>query len=219
MNSLIALGTTGIPLTILEKSSYPSWLAAQNPFSQNWLQQSSYTGKGLALLPNFSTGEEGSLSHAIFVVDDASHYFACGDLINKLPAGQYQLNAATEHLQAICFAWLIGAYTYQPYKTSSQDKILPTLVVNEQTLIDNAVKYAEATALVRDLVNTPAVDMMPKNLGDASQALAKTFGGKVSQIIADELLDHNYPTIHAVGRASVNQPRLIDQFIIVFRYI
>jgi leucyl aminopeptidase len=210
MNSLIALGTTGIPLTILEKSSYPSWLAAQNPFSQNWLQQSSYTGKGLALLPNFSTGEEGSLSHAIFVVDDASHYFACGDLINKLPAGQYQLNAATEHLQAICFAWLIGAYTYQPYKTSSQDKILPTLVVNEQTLIDNAVKYAEATALVRDLVNTPAVDMMPKNLGDASQALAKTFGGKVSQIIADELLDHNYPTIHAVGRASVNQPRLID---------
>ncbi len=210
MNSLLNVGNTGIPLTILEKSAYSTWLSTQSPFNQNWLQQISYTGEGLALLPNFSTGEEGSLSLAIFVVDDANHYFACGDLISKLPAGQYRLDAATQHQQAICFAWLIGAYNYQAYKTNSTDTILPTLVVEEQNLVDNATKYAQATSLVRDLVNTPAADMMPKNLGDTAKGLADTFGGKVSQIIGDELLEQNYPTIHAVGRASANQPRLID---------
>ena len=82
--------------------------------------------------------------------------------------------------------------------------------MHEQALVDNAIKYAEATALVRDLVNTPAADMMPQHIGDTAQALAESFGGHLSQIIGDELLAHNYPTIHAVGRASVHQPRLID---------
>tara|TARA_R110002167_G_scaffold34573_1_gene110221 strand:- start:2230 stop:3606 length:1377 start_codon:yes stop_codon:yes gene_type:complete len=210
MNSLLILGNTGIPLTILEKSAYSQWLASQSPFDQNWLKQTSYSGEGLALLPNFGAGEEGALRQAVFVVEDANHYFACGDLINKLPPGQYLLKAAPEHQQATCFAWLIGAYEFSAYKTHNKEKTLPSLAVNDQTLVDHAIKYAEATALVRDLVNTPASDMMPQNIGDTAQTLAESFGGHLSQIIGDELLAHNYPTIHAVGRASVHQPRLID---------
>ena len=210
MNSLLTVSDTGIPLTVIEKSTYCQWLSSQSQCNQNWLQQTNYIGEGLALLPNFSTGQEGSLSHAIFVVDDANHYFACGDLINQLPAGQYKLDAAPEHQQAICFAWLVGAYSFSPYKTNKKEKLLPSLAVNNQTLVDNATKYADAIALVRDLVNTPAADMMPKNIGDTAQELAEAFGGQLSQIIGDELLKQNYPTIHAVGRASINQPRLID---------
>lgn len=210
MNSLLTVSNTGIPLTILEKEAYSNWLTEQSPFNQNWLQQTNYSGEGLALLPNFSAGEEGSLGQAIFIVDDANHYFACGDLINKLPSGQYKLEAEPEHQQAICFSWLIGAYQFSPYKTDKIEKALPSLAVNEQTLVDNATKYAEATALVRDLVNTPAADMMPINLGETAQVLSDTFGGQLSQIIGDDLLKQNYPTIHAVGRASINQPRLID---------
>ncbi|HCH69212.1 MAG TPA: leucyl aminopeptidase, partial [Colwellia sp.] len=77
-------------------------------------------------------------------------------------------------------------------------------------LVDSAIKYAEATALVRDLINTPAADMMPKELGESAQALADNFGGILKQIIGEDLLTQNYPTIHAVGRASAHQPRLID---------
>jgi leucyl aminopeptidase len=210
MNSLLTVSNTGIPLTILEKKAYSQWLTEQSPFNQNWLQQTNYSGEGLALLPSFSAGDEGSLGQVIFIVEDASHYFACGDLITKLPAGQYKLEAAPEHQQAICFAWLIGAYQFSPYKTNKAEKTLPSLAVTEQALVDNALNYAEATSLVRDLVNTPAADMMPVNLGNTAQALVDTFGGNVSQIIGDDLLQHNYPTIHAVGRASINQPRLID---------
>lgn len=210
MNSLLNVGNTGTPLTILEKSTYAQWLKTQSQSDQNWLHQTSYQGEGLALLPSFSVGSEGSLSQAVFVVDDASHYFSCGNLITQLPSGQYKLEAAPEHQQAICFAWLVGAYEFSSYKTDRKEKNLPSLAVTEQALVNNAIKYAEATALVRDLVNTPAADMMPENLGETAQSLIDTFGGKLSQIIGDDLLAQNYPTIHAVGRASANQPRLID---------
>ena len=210
MNTLLTFGHCGTPLTILEKSAYSQWLSTQHHSVGHWLEQINFAGEGLALIPNFNIQNEGSLSRAIFIVTDASHYFACGDLIKQLPAGQYKLEAAVEHQQAICFAWLVGAYEFSLYKTNKTLKSLPSLAVNNQALVDSALKYAQATALVRDLVNTPAADMMPVNIGDAAQLLVNTFGGQLSQIIGDELLQQNYPTIHAVGRASANLPRLID---------
>ena len=208
MKSLLTAQDQGTPLYIFEQNKpFESWLANQTQFTQNWLKQISFSGNGLALIPN----EQGELSQAIFIVDDVNHFFACGDLIKKLPSGQFLLHAEPAHQQAICFAWLIGAYDYARYVTKKQNKKpLPTLAVNDQALVDSAIKYAEATALVRDLVNTPAADMMPVNLGKSAQQLANNFGGKLTQIIGDDLLTENYPTIHAVGRASVNEPRLID---------
>lgn len=211
MNKLLNAQATGAPLTIIEKSAYATWQTKQTQTTQTWLAQTNFSGEGLALIPHFSTDLQGELAQALFVVDDATHYFACGDLINKLPSGQYLLQAAKEHYSAIAFAWLMGAYQFSPYKTNNTEKKLPSLAIeNEQTVVDEAIKYAQATALVRDLVNTPASDMMPENIADSAQYLADNFDGAVKQIIGDELLTHNYPTIHAVGRASANLPRLID---------
>ena len=122
MNALLSVGTTGIPLIIIEKSAYAHWLLKQSKQDQRWLKQSDFQGEGLALLPNFSTTEEGSLRQVLFVVSDANHYFSCGNLITQLPPEQYQLNAAPEHQQAICFGWLIGAYEYAGYKTNKKEK-------------------------------------------------------------------------------------------------
>ena len=208
MKSLLTAQDQGTPLFIFEqKQPFETWLSNQTQFTQNWLKQISFSGNGLAVIPN----EQGELAQAVFIVDNASHFFACGDLIKKLPSGQYLLHAEPEHQQAICFAWLIGAYDYTRYVTKKQDKPqLPVLAVNNQALVDSAIKHAQATALVRDLVNTPAADMMPKDLGDCAQQLADNFGGELTQIIGDDLLTENYPTVHAVGRASANEPRLID---------
>lgn len=40
--------------------------------------------------------------------------------------------------------------------------------------------------------------------------MADEFGAKVRDIVGSELLEQNYPMIHAVGRASEHDPRLID---------
>ncbi|MCB1350718.1 MAG: leucyl aminopeptidase family protein, partial [Maritimibacter sp.] len=69
---------------------------------------------------------------------------------------------------------------------------------------------AAGEALTRDLINTPASDMGPHELEDAAQALAGTFGARVSVTTGDALLTDNFPMIHAVGRASPRAPRLID---------
>jgi leucyl aminopeptidase len=52
--------------------------------------------------------------------------------------------------------------------------------------------------------------MMPVNIAQAALELAIQFDCGVRQVIGDELLVQNYPAIHAVGRASINTPRLID---------
>jgi len=206
MNTLLNADNHGTPLTIIETKNYAHWLSAQPQPCQTWLMNIDFIGKGLALVPS----EKGALSQAIFVVNDVSDYFACGDLITQLPPGQYLLQAEQENKPAIAFAWLIGAYTFDRYLKKSKRKLLASLAVNDQKIVDDAINYAEATTLVRDLVNTPAADMMPENLAQSAQELAQRFGGEVKHIIGDELLEQNYPTIHAVGRASIHTPRLID---------
>ena len=50
------------------------------------------------------------------------------------------------------------------------------LVTGEPARIDQTVRLAEATALVRDLVNTPAADLGPAELEQAVRDEAETLG-------------------------------------------
>ena len=69
---------------------------------------------------------------------------------------------------------------------------------------------AGAISLVRDLINTPAEDMGPSQLASEARKLGKRFKVDVKVITGDALLRQKFPTIHAVGRASDDPPRLID---------
>jgi leucyl aminopeptidase len=64
--------------------------------------------------------------------------------------------------------------------------------------------------LARDLINTPANDMGPAELEYAARALAARHGASVNVLVGEELLNANFPLIHAVGRAADRPPRLID---------
>ena len=59
--------------------------------------------------------------------------------------------------------------------------------------------------LARDLINTPAHDMMPAALGDAIPELGERHDAVVTQTVGDALVEQNYPAIHAVGRASATR--------------
>ena len=64
--------------------------------------------------------------------------------------------------------------------------------------------------LARDLINTPASDLGPAELAEAATQVAENAGARHRVIVGDALLAENYPTIHAVGRASARAPRLVD---------
>jgi leucyl aminopeptidase len=71
-------------------------------------------------------------------------------------------------------------------------------------------RIAEAAALARDLINTPSNDMGPEELAAAARDLAGRFGADFNCIVGDDLVQQNFPLIHAVGMASTRAPRLID---------
>ena len=52
--------------------------------------------------------------------------------------------------------------------------------------------------------------MAPADIEAAARLLADRHGAEISVIVGDDLLSQNFPLIHAVGRASPRQPRLID---------
>jgi len=204
MTELLISGVTGTPLIILASSMYNTWLAEQSMHIQNWLNSTKFNAKGLSLIPS----SEGKLAQVIFVTDEIDSYWLCGELVNQLPEGQYQISGSDEQILLAAFSWGLGAYRFDRYKT--YDKRSPQLVLPTQSQVERAQKWVRSVSIVRDLVNTPASDMMPQHLGETMENLGREFGAKVTQIIGDELLEQNYPTIHMVGRASEHLPRLID---------
>ena len=61
------------------------------------------------------------------------------------------------------------------------------LVTGEPARIDAMVRLAEATALVRDLVNTPAARPRPGRAREAVREEAKRSGAQVRVTAGDEL--------------------------------
>jgi leucyl aminopeptidase len=204
MTALLVNGTSGIPLSIMTPQDFAHWQTQQPEAQLNWLKATQFSSKGLSIIPD----SDGQIAQVIYVCDTPDAYWVCGDIVNQLPANQYLLTASEAQCQVAAFSWVLGAYKFDRYKKNS--KQYPQLVINNADLVATTLQLARSVSIVRDLVNTPAADMMPQHLADTMQALADEFGANVSQIVGDELLEQNYPTIHMVGRASDNAPRLID---------
>lgn len=197
---------TIIDLSVIEKAEYSNWLEQQSDATRNWLNISQFDGKGASLIP----GADGNASQAIFVCSSLDDFFAGGDLANQLPAAVYRVSNIqdTDRLIALGFAWGAGAYRFERYKQS--DKAQAQLLIDDAGALKVARDMVQAVTWTRDLINTPAGDMMPQHLAEATETIAQQFAAKVSQIVGDDLLSENYPMIHAVGRASEHSPRLID---------
>ena len=159
-------------------------------------------------------GEPGGAGLAVFglggkVKPDGMAFRA---LPAKLPAGDYRVVASPDGvaLETIALAWALGAYGFGRYRQKSADP-RPRLVVEGVDLAETR-NLAQACALARDLVNTPANDMGPVQLEMAAREIAETFGGTISVVAGDDLLTQNYPAVHAVGRAAdpKRAPRMIE---------
>jgi len=157
-------------------------------------------------------GDSGAPSCVLFGVDapDAARAdaFAPGKLVDVLPAGDYAFANAPPDLEAAALAFLLQSYRFTRYKKSGAD--LPRLVAPAGVDARRIESVANAVAMVRDLVNTPANDLGPAQLEAAALDLAGAHKAKAKVIRGDALLKANFPLIHAVGRASVDAPRIVD---------
>ncbi len=126
-----------------------------------------------------------------------------------LPDGVYRLASDWDRAQRLqsSLGWGLASYRFERYKSSG--KAQPRLLL-EPDVEEEVQVLCEAQRLVRDLVNTPTEHLGPAELADAATGEADRFGAECSLVTGDQLLTRNYPAIHAVGRASSREPRLVE---------
>ena len=157
-------------------------------------------------------GGEGETVALVGLGDGTLTPWSIASAAEKLPGGAYSLEGLdTADAQKVALGWCLAQYRFDRYLSDRKDSVR-TLCLPDGTDVDTVRTLAGATALVRDLVNTPTEDMGPADVQDAAEALAEEFGGTCETIVGDDLLDENFPAIHAVGRAAAvgREPRLID---------
>ena len=132
-----------------------------------------------------------------------------GQLSKVLPNGVYEIVSKMKQPYLAALAWGLGAYRFERYKHASKTRKVK-LVVPDGVDAQDVVAQVESVWLGRDLINTPACDLGPEELEAAARALGREFGAQVDTVCGEDLLVKNFPMIHAVGRASPRQPRLID---------
>lgn len=151
----------------------------------------------------------GKLVRVLAGVNASDSLGALSGLPMTLPEANYHLDAESvlaDPLQA-ALGWAFGTYQFTRYRKARRAPATLAVAAGDlkklQPLID-------ATARVRDLVNTPTEDMGPQHLAAAIKQLGKAHKAKVQEWVGDELLKANFPTLHAAGRASYREPRLIE---------
>ncbi len=193
------------PIYAVVTDSFDEWKKGQPVSVQQWVATAGFKAKSgsYCLVPS----QDGQFDSVLLGIKNNNDFLAFGALSAHLPEGCYEIKNF-ENIQLAALAWGLGAYQFSKYK--SHDVITAALFlpsnINEKLLQD----WLSSIYLARDLINTPAEDMGPADIEAAVKKIAKEFSADFSAIIGDKLLKENYPSIHAVGRASPREPRVID---------
>jgi leucyl aminopeptidase len=205
-------GTADLPILAFGKTAFKTWLEAQPAARRGWISITGFTAEpgSVCLLPD----ETGTLEGALFGWDP-DDFWSFASLAPKLPAGAWRIDSVLPPAQAniAALAWGLAQYQFGRYKsTQPDDATKPRLTWPAAADRDLVLRLISAIGLARDLVNTPANDLGPQELADAAAVIAHKHGAGFCVVVGDALLDENYPTIHAVGRAAAphRAPRLID---------
>lgn len=164
-----------------------------------WQTFNAQVGEVLLIL-----NKDGCLEKVLIGVDGNKYFLAIAQAALKLPEGRYRLAEDVSDYDII--AWGLAQYKFARYKANRLDARVLCLSSKK---ISTVIALCEVVFKVRDLINTPAEDMGPKDLGDVLKSLGQRYDGQFSSIIGDDLLSENFPAIHTVGRAGAQPPRLL----------
>jgi leucyl aminopeptidase len=196
---------------LVDKASFADWAKKQSADRRTLLDAVRFEGKTgyqFAILP----ASNGHVWEVVSTVANTAELspWCLAKLAEALPEGTYRL-AASDPGPAM-LGWLLGQHRFNSYKSKNEDERGPrVLLTKEAANIESVVRLAEATAMVRDLVDTPAGDLGPAELEASARALAKQFSAKV-EVTSGDTLEQGYPMIAAVGQGAIREraPRLIE---------
>jgi len=208
-----ARGTTeAVPIWFVTRTNYPDVQRSIGAEAAAFAQAAGFEPKaGRCLLLPDKNGAGRALGGVLFGVDSsdrANDPFLAGRLPQNLPDGIYRFANEPPDARLAALAFALGAYRFTRYRKAEARSIkldLPQSIAREE--LEHIV---EGVTLARDLINTPANDMGPAQLEQAARKLAARHAATITTVVGDDLLEQNFPLIHAVGRAAAAAPRLID---------
>ena len=195
---------------LVDKDSFPDWVKGRPAEDRALLEAHRFDGKtGYAsvILPN---GGDFEVVSTVANVSELSPW-CIAKLPELLPEGSYRLADRAPGKAAL--GWLLAQHRVDEFreKKDAAERGPRTLVTSEAANIDSTVRLAAATALVRDLVNTPALQLGPAELEKAVRERLDGCNADVRVTAGKDLRD-DYPLIAAVGGAATDEraPRLIE---------
>ncbi|WP_077689563.1 MULTISPECIES: leucyl aminopeptidase [Nocardiopsis] len=130
-----------------------------------------------------------------------------GRVVLALPA---QTSAEAE---AVALGARLGAYGFDRYRTGKTEKttelVLASSASDAGDAAGRAAVLAEAVNLTRDLVNTAPADLVPEDLADTAQEIARQTGLQIEVLDERALSEGGYGGLTGVGQGSANPPRLV----------
>jgi len=204
-------GQKARPVHLVDKDSFAAWAKKRPAEDRALLDANRFDGKSgfdFVLLPR------GGDFEVVSAVKNAAELspWCLAALGEKLPEGTYKL-AEGDPGKAM-LGWLLGQHRFDDFRSKKKEEPqrgIRVLLTGDPARIDETVRLAEATVLVRDLVNTPAMQLGPAEIEKAVRDEASRAGAQVKVISGKELTE-GYPLIAVVGAAATPEraPRLIE---------
>ena len=154
-------GQKAHPIHLVDKTSFADWLKSRPAEDRALLDAHRFDGKtGYAWLILPRGGKDFEVVSAVADVKLLSPW-CIAKLAEVLPEGTYRL---ADHAPGKAgLGWVLAQHRFDSYRSKKDEpeRGPRVLVTTEAAAIDPTVRLAEATALVRDLVNTPALELGP----------------------------------------------------------
>jgi leucyl aminopeptidase len=200
-----------IPVHALTESAVPATLEA-DPFLAGLAATADFKGKAgqVLLVP----GADGRLAKVLFGLGAGDSVTTFRSLSARVPGGVYEVVEGPADMAAdrIALTFALGSYRFDRYKPAKAEAAEPARLLTRGADLTEARAVTHACALARDMVNTPANDMGPRQIETIAREIAEQHGARITVIEGEGLLEAGYPAVHAVGRAAdpARAPRFIE---------
>ncbi len=200
-----------VELVLIDQSYAEHYISSLEIRQQKWLEEHDFKASPSQICT--LVGHDGALERVLCGYDIDQEPWEFAKVIHKLPTKKvYAINTASMpgvDIEKLAYIWGCHCYQYTQYKVASHTWPYLSVANLSQAQQQKLSIALHATYKVRDLINTPAEDCGPEHLEQVVHELGSKYDASVEVIKGDELIEAGYPLIHAVGRASHREPRLI----------